>query len=467
MTDPDHNVGPNGDTQNNPQPPGEHMSVLGQAFGTPVAQNAANPGPAGLHGGNLPQYQPTNSGLFFPTATPENPAQNSFLQTIRGIIEEARGQITNDEFLDLLREELPPFRLFNPLVLKKPIFYRRLITLMQGMGSFIADHSEGMTRLMARRLAYTIYDNPLHQQSPEIANDLMSKYQSWNPATSTSPIIAIDPNLGTIGNNRPYAMSPRNLALPEALSAGHNRPSVDKTHHDIRQNYRDKAAKYGGGLDEDWVEVCLEYETTSELYDLTEDQKLRYIANVLKGDALRFYSEKIKTNATSYNEAKAMILNKFNGKARQTQTKIKLQGFRFSQFLNNDTTPKQALTQLSSKIRKLFPQTPASWHSEDNKTEILETAVLDQTWAEGPIGRQAENSMDYEIFYSALANSLQVHTRKASLASSSSVVTQKGNSGIFFNQEQYAFNPKANMRGRRNQSETCFYCEIRRTPVVR
>ncbi len=58
----------------------------------------------------------------------------------------------------------------------------------------------------------------------------------------------------------------------------------------------------------------------------------------------------------------------------------------------------------------MFPQTPVTWQSEDNKMEVLENVELDMPWAEGPIVRRIDENMDYQSFDSELGNSLQLHT---------------------------------------------------------
>ncbi len=71
----------------------------------------------------------------------------------------------------------------------------------------------------------------------------------------------------------------------------------------------------------------MEYETTAELYELTDDQKLKYLPSILKEDALRYYNAKIKNSAETYDDAVQMIRNQFNGRARQTQFKSNFKVF--------------------------------------------------------------------------------------------------------------------------------------------
>ncbi len=83
---PDNAPFPDTDVQGNAQ--GPNLDATGEPFGT--------------HPGVVPTYEPGNAGLFFPKANPENTSQIAFLQTIRGIIEEKRGNVDKDSFIETL-----------------------------------------------------------------------------------------------------------------------------------------------------------------------------------------------------------------------------------------------------------------------------------------------------------------------------------------------------------------------------
>lgn len=142
---------------------------------------------------DTPSFRPANAHLFFETAVPRNPQQTSFLSYIRSIIELLSPNPDPAEFVDALIQEMPPFKLFSPHVLRDTVFYRRLIEYMEGIGVRIAAHQQGRRKLYARRLAETIYTTPEDDRAKQIAYRLCDAYLNWDPTDPDSPRFDMDP----------------------------------------------------------------------------------------------------------------------------------------------------------------------------------------------------------------------------------------------------------------------------------
>lgn len=76
-----------------------------------------------------------------------------------------------------------------------------------------------------------------------------------------------------------------NSDIPEE----HNNNNKNRLHHNLAQRFKDRESEYAGTDDEDLIEHLSNYETGTDDYGATEDEKLKYIHNILNGEALRLF----------------------------------------------------------------------------------------------------------------------------------------------------------------------------------
>lgn len=184
-------------------------------------------------------------------------------------------------------------------------------------------------------------------------------------------------------------------------------------HHQIRGNYKTPECNFSGEeIGENWPATCLQYKTDAAIYSLTPEQTLTFASVILRGDALQYCLEHVRDRASSCQEFKQLIQDRFNNPGMQERLKTYIQSLRFDLFTKIGTSPNDALIKLVSVVKQNYAKTPKSWKCEDNKIEVLENAVSGMTWARSPIDRLHVDLKTFEGFYAALANSLQKHLKE-------------------------------------------------------
>ena len=69
-------------------------------------------------------------------------------------------------------------------------------------------------------------------------------------------------------------------------------------------------------------------------YNLSVTQKLQYMHNLLRGEAKRFYLDKVDKYSTSFTQAVDIIEKEYNSTVPQTKVKSYLNTLRSSKFVN-------------------------------------------------------------------------------------------------------------------------------------
>ena len=111
-------------------------------------------------------------------------------------------------------------------------------------------------------------------------------------------------------------------------------------------------------------------------YGISVTQKLQYMHNLLRGDAKRFYLDKIDGYATYFNQAVGIVEKDYNSTVRQTKVKNYLNTLRISKLVNAGAEMSDALAKVHNIINKLSRQGPASHRGEAQKIEFLRQAVV-------------------------------------------------------------------------------------------
>lgn len=109
------------------------------------------------------------------------------------------------------------------------------------------------------------------------------------------------------------------------VTTSHN----NRVHHDIAQRFKSKESKYAGNDEEDIPEFFSIYEITAEDYEMSQEQKLRYVHNIFKDEALRFYNINLRNQAKPYDEVKRLMTLHFNSPDVQSRVKNELQTLEF------------------------------------------------------------------------------------------------------------------------------------------
>eukprot|EP00170_Pyropia_yezoensis_P002751 contig_11549_g2756 len=187
--------------------------------------------------------------------------------------------------------------------------------------------------------------------------------------------------------------------------------------------FRDPAAKFSGNLGESWSEYIAEYQQVARDYELTASQKLQYLHNLLRGDAKRFFLDRVHGTAATFAQAVDMVGAEYNSIVRQDRFKNYLSSLRLGAFVKDGTDITAAQEKTSKTISKLAPQVPRSHHGESYNVEFLRNAVVGNTWATEPLSRIATHRLTFQQLYGELEAALHLHN-EARLASMRDEVAQ-------------------------------------------
>lgn len=95
--------------------------------------------------------------------------------------------------------------------------------------------------------------------------------------------------------------------------------------------FRDAASKFSGGLGDNWSEYVAEYQQVARDNGLSSAQKLNFLHNLLRGDAKRFYLDRVEHVGTSAQAIEQVSLE-YNSVVRQNRVKAYLNGLRMASF---------------------------------------------------------------------------------------------------------------------------------------
>lgn len=231
----------------------------------------------------------------------------------------------------------------------------------------------------------------------------------------------------------------------------------NRTHHDIAQRFKNGDCKYGGTDDEDLFEFLITYETTAEDYEMSDEQKCRYIHNLFKEEALRFYNSNVRPNASSYMEAKKLMLLHFNSPDVQARVKNELLSIKFETFINKEGSKPKALSAMASHIANRSRKCPPAYSHESHRVEFLKKALMKEEWAK-VILLEVNETTNYQQLYTRLANALQFH--EESTADTENETKKPSNKPmIYFTQPKYGRKLTGRLFSGSSHDKTCWNCD--------
>eukprot|EP00170_Pyropia_yezoensis_P002754 contig_11560_g2759 len=186
-------------------------------------------------------------------------------------------------------------------------------------------------------------------------------------------------------------------------------------------HFRDPAAKFSSNLGESWSEYVAEIKQVARDYELAASQKLQDLQNplelghLLRGDAKRFFFDRVHGTAATLAQAVDVVSTKYNSIVRQGREKNYLSSLRLSSFVNDETNVTAAPEKTQNTISKLAPQVHRTHHGESYEVEFLRNAVVGNNWATEPLSCVATHLRTFQQLYGALEAALYLRN-KAPLA---------------------------------------------------
>ena len=212
--------------------------------------------------------------------------------------------------------------------------------------------------------------------------------------------------------------SRRGLSQPTSQSTNVTSPnhtSSEKVAHNVAMRLKDKDKKFSGDLGESWMEYVDDYLQLCRDYSLSPTQKLQDLHNLLRGDAKRYYLDKVDVNATSFQQATQMLESEYNSAVRQTRVKNYLNTLRVASFVAQGTDISAALAKVYKSISQLPRQAPRSHQGDAHIVEFLRNAVVGTPWSSDPLSRVATHNLTFQQLYAELEATLRLD-KKSKLA---------------------------------------------------
>ena len=196
-------------------------------------------------------------------------AQKGITSTIRHLQDD--DTVSSGNLKRTVAEMYPPAILFGQKIRDLPGIYTELRDFLDSRGANMNQHS-------SRRVMMTLATNLYEEQEDTLA------------ATEiVQEVIAA-------GRRRNTASTNTNVPTPTVTSTSHASPSdlsTERVAHNVTMRLKDNEKKFSGDLGENWMEFVDEYSQVARDYNLNISQKLQYIHNILRGDAKRFYLDRV------------------------------------------------------------------------------------------------------------------------------------------------------------------------------
>lgn len=237
------------------------------------------------------------------------------------------------------------------------------------------------------------------------------------------------------------------------------RAANNRACQDIGNRFKAKDSKFSGDDTENLQEYLDQYLAVSEDFGLTATQRLQYMHNLFRGEALRFFIQNIRGTASTIGEAVFIMQSQFNSADKQQRVKAELSTVKLRTFVNQcNGSLHQGLRKLAAHIEERTPLCPPNFRFESNRVDFLRQAVISYPWAQ-PMLYKISPSTKFRSLFTELANALQVHeesSMKNDLAASetSSPLFKGSKPNILFTQPKYA---KTLFPGAKQDSQ-CWNC---------
>lgn len=307
-----------------------------------------------------PQELTRLNTLFCHTLNAANDEQNAFIHGIRDILEDGGPDMSGEELMENIRDVFPAHRLFHPSILSRPEFYGKLRKALEAYDVELLEPDDNR-RLNSRRVARTLFQDPVWKDELDIALHLIDSYRKNIPVRIPDAIQNSPPS--ETQNSASVQNSPQNISetptvqpLPTIENSIRNeKPISPSIAQAIFNRYKDEKSRYGGNLTESWPETVDEYDSVADGLNMSEELKLKLLPAILKGDARRFYKNEVFRKSENYGDAIQAISNHFNGGAHQHRIKNYLLGLKIDKFINADTDLSDAFVKLTREVERYFP----------------------------------------------------------------------------------------------------------------
>lgn len=308
----------------------------------------------------------------------------------------------------LVAEMFPPGVLFDEDIREFPNIYLELRNFLEQRAVILPQHSSRRTMMT---LSHNLYEEAEDRAAAiEITNLIIAHSRRGRSATA---------------RNEPQESE---SASQDARSNNyHNSP--EKTAHNVAMRLKDQDKKFTGELGECWSEFVDHYVQVCNDYSLTQNQRLLLMHNILSKDAQRFYLDRVRDYASTFEQAVNMIEMEYNSPVRQTRVKNYLSNLRVSKLVNDGAEVSIALAKVYRQIINLSRQVPASHHGEAHRIEFLRRAVVGYDWSREPLSRVATHSLTFQQLYGELEAAVQLD-KESKLANLQDRASSVGDQGV-------------------------------------
>ena len=302
-------------------------------------------------------------------------------------------------------EMYPPAALFAAPILSMPSVYSNLRDWLDSKGAGLRQHS---SRRVMMTLATFLYDEAEEREAAtQIAGDIIASGRRIRRVTDEN----VTSQNGANNNSR---------ATSHSASTGND----EQVAHRIAMRFKDESCKFSGDIGQCWNEYVSEYQQVARDYKLTETHKKQFLHNLLKGDAKRFYLNRVHMYTNRFSDAIRMVETEYNSVVRQNRVKNYLNNLRLNKFVADGADELSALEKVYRLIIKLSPQVPQSHKGDAHKIEFLRNATVGANWATEPLSRIATHGLSFQDVYGELEAALHLQ-REARLAKARDSITFK------------------------------------------
>ena len=178
------------------------------------------------------------------------------------------------------------------------------------------------------------------------------------------------------GSNQPFIQPPRHTSYPRTTNtvdknllptpAASATPELQeprtsnfenpRAHHDVASRFKNQDSKYSGHDEECLQEFIDVYQAVADDYSLSARQKKKYLHNLFRGKALRFYNRSVKDSTQTYGEAIHKIVQHFNSLDVQQRVKSNLQNLKLQDFVDKTRSVVKGLSALATHLSNHITQ---------------------------------------------------------------------------------------------------------------
>ncbi len=261
----------------------------------------------------------------------------------------AEENLSGDQGKIAFAEMYPPATLFSNAIKSFPSIYAAFRTCLNKQGAALTPHSSHRT-IMTR--ASSIYTDP-EDTNPalDIVSGIIPRSRNRSSSNSTSDTQGVESTAG------------------RSQQATSGATDSSKVAHNVAMRFR--ADKFTGDIGESWNEYLAEYMQVARDYNLSSQQKLQFLHNIMEGDAKRFYLDVFLPNVSTVNHAVELIGHEYNCIVRQNRVKNVLKTLRLQDKILESQEEGEALARVYKTITKLATQVPASHRGNGHKIEFL------------------------------------------------------------------------------------------------